>query len=225
MIIAVDGPSGSGKSSTARGVATQLGMRYLDTGAMYRAVTWSALDRGLDLTDTEAVAERARDLKLEVSTDPEHQSFAADGTDVTAAVREPRISESVSKIATNLGVRAELVRRQQEIVADNLRDAGIVVEGRDIATVVAPEAELKVLLTADQDARMARRGAELNGGLSDAELRDQIVRRDAEDATVAQFEVASDGAVEIDSTSMTLQQVIDTICRLAEQVRKEAARS
>jgi cytidylate kinase len=225
MIIAVDGPSGSGKSSTARGVATQLGMRYLDTGAMYRAVTWSALDRGLDLTDTEAVAERARDLKLEVSTDPEHQSFAADGTDVTAAVREPRISENVSKIATNLGVRAELVRRQQEIVADSLRDAGIVVEGRDIATVVAPEAELKVLLTADQDARMARRGAELNGGLSDAELRDQIVRRDAEDATVAQFEVASDGAVEIDSTSMTLQQVIDTICRLAEQVRKEAARS
>ncbi|HZO68380.1 MAG TPA: (d)CMP kinase [Kribbellaceae bacterium] len=225
MIIAVDGPSGSGKSSTARGVATQLGMRYLDTGAMYRAVTWSALDRGLDLTDTEAVAERARDLKLEVSTDPEHQSFAADGTDVTAAVREPRISESVSKIATNLGVRAELVRRQQAIVADSLRDAGIVVEGRDIATVVAPEAELKVLLTADPDARMARRGAELNGGLSDAELRDQIVRRDAEDATVAQFEVASDGAVEIDSTSMTLQQVIDTICRLAEQVRKEAARS
>jgi len=225
MIIAVDGPSGSGKSSTARGVATQLGMRYLDTGAMYRAVTWSALDRGLDLTDTAAVAERARDLKLEVSTDPEHQSFAADGTDVTAAVREPRISESVSKIATNLGVRAELVRRQQAIVADSLRDAGIVVEGRDIATVVAPEAELKVLLTADPDARMARRGAELNGGLSDAELRDQIVRRDAEDATVAQFEVASDGAVEIDSTSMTLQQVIDTICRLAEQVRKEAARS
>jgi len=225
MIIAVDGPSGSGKSSTARGVATQLGMRYLDTGAMYRAVTWSALDRGLDLTDTAAVAERARDLKLEVSTDPEHQSFAADGTDVTASVREPRISESVSKIATNLGVRAELVRRQQAIVADSLRDAGIVVEGRDIATVVAPEAELKVLLTADPDARMARRGAELNGGLSDAELRDQIVRRDAEDATVAQFEVASDGAVEIDSTSMTLQQVIDTICRLAEQVRKEAARS
>ena len=225
MIIAVDGPSGSGKSSTARGVAIQLGMRYLDTGAMYRAVTWSALDRGLDLTDTEAVAERARDLKLEVSTDPERQAFAADGTDVTAAVREPRISESVSKIATNLGVRAELVRRQQEIVADSLRDAGIVVEGRDIATVVAPEAELKVLLTADPDARMARRGAELNGGLSDAELRDQIVRRDAEDATVAQFEVASDGAVEIDSTSMTLQQVIDTICRLAEQVRKEAARS
>jgi len=225
MIIAVDGPSGSGKSSTARGVATQLGMRYLDTGAMYRAVTWSALDRGLDLTDTAAVAERARDLKLEVSTDPEHQSFAADGTDVTAAVREPRISESVSKIATNLGVRAELVRRQQAIVADSLRDAGIVVEGRDIATVVAPEAELKVLLTADPDARMARRGAELNGDLSDAELRDQIVRRDAEDATVAQFEVASDGAVEIDSTSMTLQQVIDTICRLAEQVQKEAARS
>jgi cytidylate kinase len=226
MIIAVDGPSGSGKSSTARGVASRLGMRYLDTGAMYRAVTWSALENGLDLDDTAAVAERARDLKLEASTDPEHQAFAADGTDVTAAVREPRISENVSKIATNLGVRAELVRRQQEIIADALAAGpGIVVEGRDIATVVAPQSELKVHLTADTDARIARRGAELDGGLTDAELHDQIVRRDADDATVAQFEVASDGAVEIDSTSMTLQQVIDSICRLAEQVRKEDARS
>jgi CMP/dCMP kinase len=224
MIIAVDGPSGSGKSSTARGVATRLGFGYLDTGAMYRAVTWSALDHGLDLDDTAAVATRARALELEVSTDPGDQAFGADGTDVTGAIREPRISESVSKIATNLDVRAELIRRQRAIIADAEREVGgIVVEGRDIATVVAPQAELKVHLTADADARIARRSAELDGGVSAADLHDQIVRRDTDDATVAQFLVASDGAVEIDSTDLTLDQVIDSICRLADQVRKEAA--
>jgi cytidylate kinase len=224
MIIAVDGPSGSGKSSTARGVATRLGLRYLDTGAMYRAVTWSVLERGVDLSDTAAVAHRARELHLGISTDPQGPVFSADGTDVTAAIRDPKISENVSRVATNLDVRAELVRRQQHIIADAQRGGGIVVEGRDIATVVAPEAELKVLLTADPGARMARRGAELDGGLSEAELRDQIVRRDADDATVAQFEVASDGAVEIDSTSMTLDQVIDTVCRLADQVTVQQTR-
>jgi CMP/dCMP kinase len=221
MIIAVDGPSGSGKSSTARGVATRLGMWYLDTGAMYRAVTWSALDRQVDLDDTDAVAARAREIELTVSTDPGASSVQADGTDVTAAIREPRISENVSKVATNLEVRAELRRRQQQIIAE--APAGIVAEGRDIATVVAPEAELKVLLTADPEARMQRRGAELSGGVSADELRDQIVRRDADDSTVSDFQVASDGAVEIDSTSLTLEQVIDTVCRLADQVRKETA--
>lgn len=221
MIIAVDGPSGSGKSSTARGVATRLGMWYLDTGAMYRAVTWSVLDRQVDLDDTDAVAARAREIELTIGTDPADGSVRADGTDVTAAIREPRISESVSKVATNLQVRAELRRRQQQIIAE--APAGIVAEGRDIATVVAPEAELKVLLTADPEARIRRRGAELSGGVSADELRDQIVRRDADDSTVSDFQVASDGAVEIDSTSLTLEQVIDTVCRLADQVRKETA--
>jgi cytidylate kinase len=217
MIIAVDGPSGSGKSSTARGVATRLGLRYLDTGAMYRAVTWSVLDRGVD--DADAVAARARDLVLVISTDPQHAAISVDGTDVTEAIRDPRISASVSKIAaTNLDVRAELIRRQRAIIADALPSGGIVVEGRDIATVVAPEAELKVVLTADPDARMARRKAELTEGAVTAEqLRDQIVRRDADDATVAQFEVASDGAVEIDSTHLSLDEVIEVICRLAKE--------
>ncbi len=218
MIIAVDGPSGSGKSSTARGVATRLGLRYLDTGAMYRAVTWSALEHGLDLDDTAAVAERARELRLEVSTDPAGQYAIADGEDVTAAIREPGISETVSKIATNLDVRKELIRRQRAIIVDAQPTGGIVVEGRDIATVVAPDAELKVHLTADQDARMARRGAELAAGAVTAEqLRDQIVRRDADDATVSQFLVASDGAVTIDSTHLSLEEVIDVISRLAKE--------
>jgi CMP/dCMP kinase len=216
MIIAVDGPSGSGKSSTARGVATRLGLRYLDTGAMYRAVTWSVLDRGVDPDDIDAVAARARSLELDISTSPDRQIVTADGTDVTAAIREPRISQTVSRIATNLAVRAELIDRQRAIIAE--ATPGIVVEGRDIATVVAPHAELKVLLTADPEARMARRGAELTAGsVSSDQLRDQIVRRDADDATVAQFQIASDGAVEIDSTSMTLDQVIDTVCQLAKE--------
>ncbi|MEV0799981.1 (d)CMP kinase [Kribbella sp. NPDC050281] len=223
MIIAVDGPSGSGKSSTARGVASRLGLRFLDTGATYRAVTWSALEHGLDLDDTAAVAERARELRLEISTDPTRQFVIADGADVTAAIREPRISETVSKIATNLNVRKELIRRQRAVIDAAQPTGGIVVEGRDIATVVATDAELKVLLTADQDARMARRGAELAAGSVTAEqLRDQIVRRDADDATVSEFQVASDGAVTIDSTHLSLEEVIDVISRLAKEA--EAAR-
>ncbi|WP_405058967.1 (d)CMP kinase [Kribbella sp. NBC_01505] len=218
MIIAVDGPSGSGKSSTARGVADRLGLRFLDTGATYRAVTWSAIEHGLDLDDTAAVAERARELRLELSTDPLHQFVIADGTDITAAIREPGISERVSKIATNLDVRKELIRRQREIIDDAQPTGGIVVEGRDIATVVATDAELKVLLTADQEARLARRGAELAAGSVSAEqLRDQIVRRDADDSTVAEFQVASDGAVTIDSTDLSLEEVIDVISRLAKE--------
>ncbi len=218
MIIAVDGPSGSGKSSTARGVATRLGLRYLDTGAMYRAVTWSALEHKLDLDDTEAVAEQARAVELGISTDPQRAHFTADGADVTEAIRDPRISASVSKIATNLDVRKELISRQRAIIDDAQPTGGIVVEGRDIATVVATDAELKVLLTADTDARLARRKAELAEGAVTAEqLRDQIVRRDADDATVSQFQVASDGAVTIDSTHLSLEEVIDVICRLAKE--------
>jgi cytidylate kinase len=218
MIIAVDGPSGSGKSSTARGVATRLGLQYLDTGAMYRAVTWSALEHDLDLDDLEAVAERARAVELRISTDPQRAHFTADGADVTEAIRDPRISASVSKIATNLDVRKELISRQRAIIDDAQPTGGIVVEGRDIATVVATDAELKVLLTADTDARLARRKAELAEGAVTAEqLRDQIVRRDADDATVSQFQVASDGAVTIDSTHLSLEEVIDVICRLAKE--------
>jgi CMP/dCMP kinase len=218
MIIAVDGPSGSGKSSTARGVATRLGLQYLDTGAMYRAVTWSALEAGLDLDDLAAVAERARAVRLSISTDPQRAQFAADGVDVTEAIRDPRISAHVSRIATNLDVRAELIRRQRELIDAAQPTGGAVVEGRDIATVVAPQAELKVLLTADQDARMARRKAELaEGSVTAEQLRDQIVRRDADDSTVSQFQVASDGAVAIDSTHLTLEEVIDVICRLAKE--------
>ena len=219
MIIAVDGPSGSGKSSTARGVATRLGLRYLDTGATYRAVTWSALEHGLDLDDTAAVAAavpRAAAGGQHRPGEPvrDRRRHRRDGRDPGAADQRERSR----KIATNLDVRKELIRRQREIIDDAQPTGGIVVEGRDIATVVATDAELKVLLTADQDARMARRGAELAAGSVTAEqLRDQIVRRDADDATVSEFLVASDGAVTIDSTHLSLEEVIDVISRLAKE--------
>src|SRR5690349_5960051 len=144
LVVAVDGPSGSGKSSVSREVARRLGLRYLDTGAMYRALTWWALEQGADLDDTAAVARLARELPLDLSTSATGTVVTVAGRDVTAAIREPRISEVVSAVATNLDVRAELVRRQREIAAAG----GIVVEGRDITTVVAPDAEVRVLLTA-----------------------------------------------------------------------------
>jgi CMP/dCMP kinase len=150
LVVAIDGPSGSGKSSVARGVAERLGLRFVDTGAMYRALTWWALSRKVDLADTEQVAALARDLPLQLGTDPDDPYVLVDGQDVGAAIRTPEISAAVSAVATNLGVRAELVRRQRTLA----EEGGAVIEGRDITTVVAPDADVRVLLTASQSARM-----------------------------------------------------------------------
>ena len=213
LVIAVDGPSGSGKSSVSREVARRLGLRYLDTGAMYRAVTWAALDRGIDLDDLAAVAELARTLDLSVATDPAAPQIAADGVDITTAIRESRVSAAVSKVATNLAVRAELVRRQRAVAAD----ARIVVEGRDITTVVAPDAPVRILLTADEQARLARRALEVHGS-DDADAlaatRDEVLRRDADDATVAHFHTAADGVEELDTSRLGFEQVVDAVLAL-----------
>ena len=178
LVVAVDGPSGSGKSSVSREVARRLGLRYLDTGAMYRALTWWALERGADLDDQPEVARLARELPLEIGTTTDSSQLTVDGHDVSAAIREPRISAAVSAVATNLGVRDELVRRQREIAAAG----GIVVEGRDITTVVAPDADIRVLLTANEQARLARRALEVHGSDDDDAIeatRDHVVGRDA----------------------------------------------
>lgn len=212
-VIAVDGPSGSGKSSVCRQVARRLGLRYLDTGAMYRAVTWAALQQGLDLDDAPAVAALARAATLEIGTDPSVAAFRIDGVDVTAAIREPRISAAVSAVATNLDVRADLVRRQRETVAGGR----IVVEGRDITTVVAPDAAVRVLLTADPGARLARRARELHGAADARALaatRDQVLRRDRDDSTVAQFLSAADGVVELDTSELSFDEVVDSVLAL-----------
>ncbi|MCW2810295.1 MAG: cmk [Friedmanniella sp.] len=218
LVIAIDGPSGSGKSSTARGVADRLGLAFLDTGAMYRAVTWLALDRGVELADADAVATLVTKARLDINTDPLNATIAVDGTDVSQAIREPQVSAAVSAVATNLAVRADLVDRQRAQIAAAAE--GIVAEGRDITTVVAPDADVRVLLVADPAARVARRHAELGEVVDAAAVTDQVIRRDRDDATVAQFESAAPGVRVIDSTYLDLDQVIDAICALVPSASK-----
>jgi cytidylate kinase len=212
LVVAIDGPSGSGKSSTSRGVATRLGLAYLDTGAMYRAVTWLAVHEGVDLTDTDAVADLVARSQLVLELDPAHHSVTIDGHDVTTAIRDPDVSAAVSAVATNLAVRADLVARQKQVIADAA--GGIVAEGRDITTVVAPDAPVRVLLVADAAARVARRHAELGEHVDADAVHDQVVRRDRDDSTVAAFHDAAPGVTVLDSTELTLEQVVDAICAL-----------
>lgn len=212
MVVAIDGPSGSGKSSTARGVASRLGLDFLDTGAMYRAATWLAMHLGVDLTDTDAVAALVRGASFELSVDPHESRVAINGTDVTRAIREPEVSAAVSSVATNLAVRAHLVAEQQRMIRSAER--GIVAEGRDITTVVAPDADVRVLLVADPAARVARRQAELGTAVDSEAVTDQVIRRDRDDSTVARFTDAAPGVTVIDSTELGLAEVIEAICAL-----------
>jgi len=212
LVIAIDGPSGSGKSSTARGVARRLDLAFLDTGAMYRAITWLVLHERLDSAHESAVARLAHEAELAINTDPDAPTVAVNGHDVTAAIRDPDVSSAVSAIATNLDVRRELVSRQRQLITAARR--GIVAEGRDITTVVAPDAQVRVLLVADPAARVARRHAELGERIDAAAVTDQVIRRDYDDSTVAQFHSAAPGVVVLDSTLLSLEEVIDAICAL-----------
>lgn len=209
LVVAIDGPSGSGKSSVSKEVARRFGLAYLDTGAMYRALTWWCLDRGVDLADRDAVVRAARDLPLAQGTDPDRELVFVGGADVGAEIRGARVTEAVSAVATNPAARAVLVARQQELIADSGRR--IVAEGRDTTTVVAADADARILLTADERARMARRGLQ-NGGVEDAEqLRARVVGRDAKDATVVNFTEAADGVVTIDSSELTVEQTVQAV--------------
>ena len=205
----MDGPSGAGKSSASRGAAIALGLRYLDTGAMYRALTWWLLDRGADVSDAGVVAGLAAEPVIEVSTDPRAPWTKVDGTDVSAAIRTREVTGTVSAVAAVPQVRAHLIALQRQIIANA---PGIVAEGRDIGTVVAPDASVKVFLTADGAARASRRAAEVSW--SPAATRADQDRRDRLDA--AQSEKAAD-AVVIDSTGLGLGEVVDTIVRLARE--------
>jgi cytidylate kinase len=162
------------------------------------------------------VAELARDLPLDIDVTPSSAAVAVDGRDVSTAIREPRISAAVSAVATNLAVREELVRRQREIAA---ADGGIVVEGRDITTVVAPDADVRVLLTASEDARLARRALEVHGS-DDAraieQTRDHVVRRDAQDSTVAAFTEAAEGVTVVDSSALSFEETVEAVLALVD---------
>lgn len=218
LTIAVDGPSGSGKSSVSRAVARSLGIGYLDTGAMYRALTWWCLDRGIDLGDREAVAEAARTFPLDLGADPARPAVSVGGRDVAADIRTTEVSSVVSRVATNTLVRPVLQRRQRHLMTEIARErGGVVAEGRDITTVVAPHADVRVLLTANEQARLRRRSAELHGSTDDRAVeatRDQIVRRDRDDSTVSEFTVAADGVVEVDTSEMTLDESVAAVLTL-----------
>jgi len=224
LIIAVDGPSGSGKSSTARGVATRLGLRYLDTGAMYRALTWAMLQRDVDVDDAEAVGAAAPSVSLAAGTDPQRPTITADGINVAAPIRGPAVTSAVSAVSAVPHVRAQLVALQRQIIAAS---GGIVVEGRDIGSVVAPQADVKVFLVAQAAARAERRTAEQGGSIEQVALMQaDLARRDGLDSArpISPLTQPAD-AVVVDTTSLSLAEVIDLVVALARAVEPERGRS
>ena len=207
QVIAIDGPAGSGKSSVARALANRLGLGYLDTGAMYRAVTFAALQLGLELTDAAAAGDVARAMSLEMGA----SSVIVDGVDATSAIRGPEVSGAVSVVAAHPPVREELRRRQRAWVAAH---GGGVVEGRDIGTVVFPDARLKVFLTASPDVRAHRRAAE-QGETDEATIATwaaNLAERDHLDSTRADSPLReADGAAVVDTSDRTIEEVVDDI--------------
>lgn len=215
LVVAVDGPAGSGKSSAARGVARELGLRYLDTGAMYRALTWWLLDRRIDTADPAAVLAGFRGAVIEVGTDPRAPRISVGGQDVAGPIRTRTVSNAVSAVAALPEVRQALIAQQRELIADAVEaGTGIVAEGRDIGSVVAPDAEVKVFLTASETIRAQRRSADLAAdpqATAEVTQREQA-RRDRRDAP--QMARAAD-AVEVDTSALDLDEVIAAIVTLA----------
>lgn len=221
ITVAIDGPSGSGKSSVSRAVATTLGFAYLDTGAMFRAVTLWCLRHDLDLSDGEAVAQIAAVMPLEMVTDPNDPHVLLDGAVVDDELRSAELSARVSAVATNLSVRAHLADLQRDIItAARVDGPGIVVEGRDITTKISPDAEHRILLSASEEARLARRGAELEARgdtQGAAAIHDQVVRRDRDDSTVSNFHEAAPGVHGIDTSPLTFEESVAAVLRVIDE--------
>ncbi len=218
LVVAIDGTSGSGKSSTSRGVADRLQLRYLDTGAMFRAMTWWMLQEGVDVHDPEAVAARAEEPEIVSGTDPLDPTIQVDGVDVGVAIRSDEVNAAVSPVSVVPAVRARLLKLQREVIGAG----GIVVEGRDIGSVVAPDAGVKIYLTADPSARAVRRAAE-EGGTDVEATQESLLARDQIDSGRATAPlVQADGAVRIDTTAYTLDEVIDRVVALVEAVEESA---
>ncbi|HVE64930.1 MAG TPA: (d)CMP kinase [Mycobacteriales bacterium] len=218
VVIAIDGPSGSGKSTVARRVAQRLGLRYLDTGAMYRAVAWQALQDALDLTSTDDLEALASRISLTAGTNPRRPGIAVNGVDVSGRIRSREVTNAVSAVSASPAVRARLLDIQRSVIGAG----GIVVEGRDIGTTVVPDAPVKVFLTASGDARAARRHRQLarqDPGAGLARTRDELASRDERDSSRAASPlVRAADAFEIDSTDLSLGDVIAAVlerCRTA----------
>jgi CMP/dCMP kinase len=225
VVVAVDGPAGSGKSSVSKEVASRLGFGFLDTGAAYRALAWHAEASGVDTEDAASVASCLPSFAYRIGTDPAGYAVHVGDIDVTNAIRDPAISAVVSRVARVPEVRAHLIELFRAIMVAEHRP-GIVVEGRDITTVVAPDADVRILLTATPSERVNRRAREVHGRDDESALaatRDQVVRRDADDSSVAQFLEAAAGVVELDTSTLTLEQVIATVLRLVEEATSHSA--
>jgi cytidylate kinase len=218
FVVAIDGPSGSGKSSVSKQVARTLGYGYLDTGAMYRALAWWCLREGVDLTDPDAVTAAAERLPLTIGTDPDDPTVMVDGVDVTADIRETRISTNVSAVAAVIPVRELMRVLQRRLISDaGAADGGVVAEGRDITTVVAPDAPVRILLTASEEARLARRSTELHGAADEASVaatRSQIVDRDRADSAVSEFSVAADGVTTVDTSHLDFEGSVRAVLQV-----------
>ncbi|MYW69606.1 (d)CMP kinase [Streptomyces sp. SID8379] len=217
VIVAIDGPSGTGKSSTSKAVAAQLGLSYLDTGAQYRAITWWMVHHGIDLTDPSAIAAVAGKADIVSGTDPAAPTITVDGTDVAGPIRTTEVTSKVSAVSAVPEVRARITELQRTIAKG--AELGIVVEGRDIGTTVLPDADLKIFLTASPEARAARRSGELKGADVKA-TQEALVARDKADSSRKTSPLAKAGdAVEVDTTELTLQQVIECVVTLVEEKR------
>ena len=224
ITVAIDGPAGVGKSSTSRALAKHFGLAYLDTGAMYRAVTLWCMDRGLDLDAdqpdqeaiTEAVADSITGGHLVMGLEPEHPTVSLDGRDVDEEIRSTKVSEHVSVVSSIPSVRHVLIAAQRAIMAD--QDRGVVAEGRDITTVVAPDAQVRVLLTAREEVRQARRSGQAQSGSAGAE---DLAARDARDSKVTSFMSAADGVTTVDNSDLTFEQTLKVLIDLVSSAMEE----
>lgn len=220
VVVAIDGPAGSGKSSVSREAARRLDFEFLDTGAAYRALAWHGLDRGLDFADEEAIVDALDGFDYSIGTDPESYSVWVGPTEVTAAIREPRVTAQVSAVAKVPEVRRRITLLFRRIIGETRRE-GIIVEGRDITTVVAPTAPVRILLTASEEARMARRSREVT--TQSAEATGQALRsRDRADSQVVDFMNAAEGVTLLDSTHLDFEQTVDAVVA---EVRTSRARA
>lgn len=221
FVVAIDGPAGSGKSSVSRAAARALGFDYQDTGAAYRALAWSCIEQGVDPMDASDVIDALADFEYSIGIDPDHYFVRVGSDDVTADIREPRVTAMVSAVARIPEVRAYLVQLFREIIAGSGRP-GIIVEGRDITTVVAPDAQLRILLTAAEEVRMGRRSAELTGESAESTAR-QLASRDAQDSRVVDFMNAAEGVTTLDSSDLDFDQTVAAVVTLVAATGRESA--
>jgi cytidylate kinase len=212
--VAIDGPAGSGKSSVSRAAARELGFAYQDTGAAYRALAWSCLAQGVDTSNSDAVIDSLPDFDYEIGIDPNDYFVRVDSIDVTDDIREPAVSSAVSGVARIPEVREFMVQLFRTVIAESSKP-GIVVEGRDITTVVAPDAEVRILLTASEDVRIGRRSAELRGESAESTAR-QLASRDAQDSKVVDFMNAADGVTIVDSTDLDFDHTVEAVVALVQ---------